>query len=143
MSSTIRNTRLRRRSRSSRSNILAAKVLEETRVLASVSSSASERIGLAGMTEVRRAGGVGVAVGAREDLARGCAADHVPGVLEHVALRQDLSARIDLERVATALIPVVVDGVEQCVAADFGGASRGVVDVVALEGDEVVGSGEV
>lgn len=34
-------------------------------------------------------------------------------------------------------VPVVVHGVEEGVAADFGRAAGGVVDVVSFEGDEV------
>lgn len=95
------------------------------------------------MPEVRRASGVRVGVGAGEDLAGDGAVDHVAGVLEHVALGEDLSARVDLEQVPAALVPVVVDGVQERVACDLGGAARGVKNVVALEGHEVVGAGEV
>lgn len=38
-------------------------------------------------------------------------------------------------------VEVVVYGVEEGVAADFGGAARGVVDVIFLQGDEVGGTG--
>ena len=40
-------------------------------------------------------------------------------------------------------VEVVVDGVEDGVASDLGGAAGGMVDVVALEGDHVVAAGEV
>jgi hypothetical protein len=39
--------------------------------------------------------------------------------------------------------PVVVDSVENSIALDLGRTTRGVVDVVALESDHVVGAGEV
>lgn len=39
--------------------------------------------------------------------------------------------------------PVVVDGVEDGVALNLGGTARGVVNVVALESNHVVGPGEV
>ena len=44
---------------------------------------------------------------------------------------------------AAVVVEVVVDGVQERVALDLGGAAGGVVDVVALEGDEVGGSVEV
>ena len=40
-------------------------------------------------------------------------------------------------------VEVVVDGVEEGVTSNLGRAAGGVVDVVALEGDHVVGTGEV
>lgn len=44
---------------------------------------------------------------------------------------------------AAVVVPVVVDGVEDGVALDFGGAAGGRVDVVVFEGDHVVRAGEV
>lgn len=40
-------------------------------------------------------------------------------------------------------LPVVVDSVKNSVALDLGRTARGVVNVVALESDHVVGAGEV
>jgi hypothetical protein len=59
-------------------------------------------------------------------------------ILEDVTLSEDLCAGIDFEGVLAVCVEVVVHGVEESVAADLGGAARGVVDVVLLEGDEVV-----
>lgn len=44
---------------------------------------------------------------------------------------------------ARVLFPVVVDGVQERVAADFGRAPGGVVDVVSFEGDGVLRAREV
>ena len=65
-------------------------------------------------------------------------------VAEHVALSQNLSACVAVvECVAGVVLPQVVHGVHDGVAADLGGASAGVVDVVALEGDHVGAASEV
>ena len=64
-------------------------------------------------------------------------------VLENVALGDNLGTSIGLKGVARVGVEVVVDGVEKGVAGDLGGAARGVVDVVALESDKVVATGEV
>lgn len=40
-------------------------------------------------------------------------------------------------------IPVIVDGMEERVTTNLGTATRGVVDVVALHGDEIVGPSEI
>jgi hypothetical protein len=65
-------------------------------------------------------------------------------VVEDVTLRQNLSARgAVVEGVAGVVLPQVVHGVEDGVAADLGRAAAGVVDVVALQGDLVVGAGGV
>lgn len=44
---------------------------------------------------------------------------------------------------ARVIVPVVVNGVKDRVGLDFGGATRGLVDVVVFEGDFVVGAVEV
>ena len=62
-------------------------------------------------------------------------------VLENVSLGNDVAASVHLEGVAAVGVEVVVDGVEEGVSGDFGGAARGVVDVVLLEGYEVGGAG--
>lgn len=81
-------------------------------------------------------------------------------VLEHVALGEDHAARTDFEGVAGGVVPVIIDlkqlsthglkeegertyCVKQSVALDLGAATTKVVDVVALEGDEVARAIEV
>lgn len=44
---------------------------------------------------------------------------------------------------AVNVVPVIVHCVQDSIALDLGRATRSVVDVVALEGDHVVGAGEV
>lgn len=58
-------------------------------------------------------------------------------VLEYVAFGNDVAAGIDFEGVSAVGVEVVVYGMEEGVSGDFGGAARGVVDVVLLEGDKV------
>lgn len=63
-------------------------------------------------------------------------------MIEGAAFDQDVGV-FACECVAGVKAPVVVDGVEKGAAVDFGGAARGMVDVVVLEGDLVVCAGEV
>lgn len=44
---------------------------------------------------------------------------------------------------AAVVVPVVVDGVQKGVALDLGATAGGVIDVVALHGNQIVGSIEV
>lgn len=63
---------------------------------------------------------------------------------EDVALGEDLAAGgAVVEGVARVVLPQVVDGVQHGVAADLGRAAARVVDVVALQGDLVVGASGV
>jgi hypothetical protein len=64
-------------------------------------------------------------------------------VLEDVALSQNLGARVGLECVLAVGVEVVVDSVKECVTTDLGAAAGSVVDVVLLEGDKVVATGQV
>jgi hypothetical protein len=62
---------------------------------------------------------------------------------ERIALSEDLSTSGDLEGMAGVVLPVVVDGMQDGVASNLGSATRSAVDVVALEGDGVLGASEV
>ena len=119
-------------------DVLAAEAGEDARVGAVEGARAAEAVDLAGVAERARAGGVGAGVGAGEELAGGgVGVERGLDVLEDVALGDGLAARVDLEGVAGVVVPVVVDGVEEGVAGDLGGAAGGVEDVVVLEGDEL------
>ncbi|CAH0057350.1 unnamed protein product [Clonostachys solani] len=122
-----------------RRDILAVEVGEEASISARKLARASVAVDLAGVAEVGGAGRVGGAVGAGEHLAGTSRLDGSDDVLEHVALGDNHGARVDLERVAVVVVPVVVDGVEEGVATDLGAAAGGVVDVVVLEGDQLGG----
>ena len=123
---------------SSRSDILALEVGQEVGVAARKGARASEAVDLASVAEVRRADGVSRGARAGEELAGEAGGlDRSNDVLEDVALGDGLAARVDLEGVAGVVVPVVVDGVEEGVAGDLGGAAGGVEDVVVLEGDEL------
>lgn len=95
------------------------------------------------MAQVRLALGIRRRASRRVHFAREPGLHGGHDVLEHVAFGDDLGARVGLEGVAGVGVEVVVDCVQEGVASDFGGATRGVVDVVLLEGDHVVGAGEV
>lgn len=67
-----------------------------------------------------------------------------PHAVEDVSLSDNLGSRLDdVERVTVDLVPVVVERVEEDGTADLGGPSRGVVNVVAVEGDEVARAEEI
>lgn len=59
-------------------------------------------------------------------------------VLEDIALGENLGTGLVIESVAGVLSPEVVDGMEKGVSTKLGAAAAGVVDVVALQGDEIV-----
>jgi hypothetical protein len=123
--------------RGRRSDILAGKVGEETRVSAAQRTGAAEAVDLAGVSQGAGASGVGARVGAAEELASAVGVDRVDDVLEDVALGDDLAAGVDLEGMALDVVPVVVDGVEESVSGNLGAATGGVVDVVVLECDKL------
>lgn len=123
-------------------NRLALEVAHEVSVGATESARAAKRVELAGVAEVSAAHGVGRRGRAAEEFA---AVSEKRGdyVLEDVALGDDHTAGAVVEGVARVGIEVVVDSVDERVSANLGGAARSVVDVVALQGDEVAGTGEV
>jgi hypothetical protein len=124
----------------SRSNVLALEVGEEAGVSSSKGARAAVGVLLAVVAEVGLASGeVG---GGSEDLAGKARLGGSIDVLEHVTLSENLGARVSLKSVSDG-VEVVVDGVEEGVAGNLGRATRGVVDVVVLEGDGVGGTGEV
>lgn len=93
------------------------------------------------MSQVRRALRVGGGVWATEEIAS-VGQERSDDILEDVALGHDVAGG-DVKGVSGDGVPVVVDCVQQGVASDLGSATRGVVDVVALQGDQVVGASEV
>lgn len=70
---------------------------------------AAESVELAGSAEIGRADGVGVGVGGSEESAADGGLHHDVDVLEDVALRENVTARADLEGVPGVVVPVVVD----------------------------------
>ena len=64
-------------------------------------------------------------------------------VLKHVSLGYHHPASPVIERVARVGVEIVVNSVQQRVAVHLGAAAGGVVDVVSLHGDEVLGAREV
>jgi len=133
------------RSSSSGSNVLALEVGQEASGTHAVEGTrAAESVHLASAAQRGRACGVGRGARSGEDLSTGGArVDGRDDILESVALSDDGSASADLKGVAAVGVPVVVNGVEESVAGNLGAATAGVVDVVALKGDHVVGAGEV
>lgn len=90
------------------------------------------------MANTAGAGSVGGSIRAGKDGAGGSLLDSSLDVLEEVALCENLGLVAGLEGVAGVVGPVVVDGVEDGVSGDFGGAAGGLGDVVVLHGDHLV-----
>lgn len=129
------------RRRAGAGNVLARKVGQEASGGLAQSTAGAKDVDLARAAQRRRAAGAVRGRGHAEHLAgeRG-GLDLNGDILEDVALGQDVGAGADLEGVAggCVVVPVVVDGVQQRVAANLGGAARHVVDVVVLEGNQVL-----
>ena len=126
--------------RPSASNALPLKVAQERRVRSPQRTRATKGVNLAHMSQRRTANRIRPRTRAAEKLP-GVTQQRGIHILEHVALRHDV--RPVVESVTRVGVEVVVHGVQQGVAADLGGAPRGVVDVVALEGNQVVGARQV
>lgn len=121
-------------------DVLALEAGEEAGVSAGKGARGAVGVHLAVVAEVCLAGSVVGAGG--EDLARETGLGGRIDVLENIALGENVGTGVSLEGVGDG-VEVVVNGVEQSVACNLGGAARGVVDVVVLEGDGVGGAGEV
>lgn len=122
---------------SSRSNVLALKVRQETLIRLAESTGRSKSVDLAITSEVGGANLVNASARRSEQLSINGRLNNSIDVLENVALGEDVTTGTDLECVAGVVVPVVVDGVQESVTLDLGATSTGVVDVVALQGDEV------
>lgn len=131
------NTSHNRSVSSSRSNILALKVDQERLIRLRKGTRGSKSIDLAHTTQVSRADLVSGSIRGSEKLSINRRLNNSINVLENVALSQDVTTRTDLERVAAVVVPVVVHSVQESVALHLGASAAGVVDVVALHGDQV------
>lgn len=100
---------------------------------------------MARSTQIRRASCIGRRARTGKVLPLGIGLKNRRHILEYATLDKDVAARVNLKGVprGRVVVPVVVDGVQKGVAGNFGTAAREVVDVVGLEGDEVVGAVEV
>lgn len=114
-----------------------------------VSTIEGSRVGRVGVGDARAAeSGLARRIG-RGDRVQGASQagglDGGGAAVEVVALGQDGSTIADLEVVTGGGTEVVVDGVQQgsALTADLGTAARGVVNIVALQGDAVRSSREV
>jgi hypothetical protein len=132
---------LRASSSAGSSDVLTLEAREHAGVRAGQSARGTVGVHLAVVAEVRLARRV--VAGRSKDLASKASLGSGNNVLEDVALSDDLGASVGLEGVLGVGVEVVVDSVEEGVAGDLGRAAGGVVDVVALHGDEVVGAGQV
>jgi hypothetical protein len=126
-------------SRDSSSNVLAGEAAENAAVGAGHSARAAVGVSLA----VAAKGALASSTTGGKDLAGETSLRGLLDVLESVALSDNLGTGVGLESVARVGIEVVADGVEERVTSNLGRATRGVVDVVALESDHVVAAGEV
>lgn len=121
----------------SSSDVLALKVGQETLIRLAESTRRAKSVNLANTSKVSRANLVGGSIGRSEELSINGGLSNNIDVLENVALSEDVTTGTNLEGVAGVVVPVVVDSVQESVTLDLGATTAGVVDVVALEGDEV------
>ena len=64
-------------------------------------------------------------------------------ILKDVAFSNNHTTSSIVKGMTRVRVPVVVDGMEERIATDLGTAARGVVDVVTLHRDQIVGSGQI
>lgn len=115
--------RVDRRVSGRRGNVLALEVGQEISRAAREGSRAPKAVDLASVAEIGGAGRVGAGAWAGEELAGEAGLDGCSDVLEDVALGHNLGASADLEGMTGIIVPVVVDCVEEGVAADLGGTA--------------------
>lgn len=120
-------------------NSVLANLAQNTAVSASERARASERVSNTSAAESRLASRVVLGRGIERS---SVVLDGGLDVLEDGALDQSVGV-LALEGVALDVVPVVVGHVHGGTAAELGGATAGVVDVVVLEGDGVAGASEV
>ena len=127
----------------SRGNVLAREIGQEVSVGLAEGTAGSEAVDLTDAAKGGGAGGSRAGGGDGEELAINGGLNGGTNDLENVALGQNVTTRADLESVAAVVVPVVVDSVQKSVALNLGATTRGVVDVVTLQSDQVAGSIEV
>ena len=120
-------------------NGVLANLAQNTAVSALERARAGERVGNAGATKSRLAGGVGLGRGVESS---SVVLDGSLDVLKHGALDESVGI-LTLEGVTLDVVPVVVGHVHGGATAELGGAAASVVNVVVLEGDGVALAGEV
>lgn len=122
------------------SDVLSGEVGEERGGTRAEGTGIDETVDLAVVSEVLGASSVRGGGWGSEEFTSNWGLSNNWDVLKNVALSDDVSTGTDFERVSGVVVPVVVDSVEDGVTLNLGGSSRGVVDVVTLHGDHVVGS---
>lgn len=127
-----------------RSHILALEVDEESLIRLVEGTRAAKGIELARVSEIGRTDLVRIGIGRGEQVASQAAGlNGGIDVLEDIALSENRGTSSNLKSVTGRVIPVVVDGVKERVAADLRAASAKVVDVVTLQRDHVVAAVQI
>lgn len=151
-----------------RSDVLAFEVGEEVGVGLVEGARASESVDFTDTAKVGRADLIRRSAGRGEGLTLNRVLSNNRDVLENITLSKNVTALTDLECVAGVVVPVVVNldiistspigpskqvsgtsenretySVENSVSLDLGATATGVVDVVALQGNQVAGTVEV
>lgn len=124
----------------SRSDVLARELGDDSGISLAERARAAEGVNLASTAEDRFALSVGSGIRGAEELTADGGLNGGIDVLESVTLGKDVAARADLEGVTLNVVEVVVDGMEEGIALNLGHTAGGVVEVVTLHGDHVVGS---
>jgi hypothetical protein len=117
---------------------LSTERAEEARIGTRQRTGVIVLVNLANVTNIAGASSVGGSIRAGKDGTGRSLLDSGLDVLEEVSLGENLGFVAGLEGVAGVVGPVVVDGVEDGVSGDLGGAAGGLGDVVVLHGDHLV-----
>ena len=136
----VSNIRARRRSTR---NSLSLEVDQEIRLGTTEASTATKGVKLASVSKIGLAYTIGARTRRREQLPLVVEQRRVD-ILENIALSNDHTASFNIKRMARIAVEVVVHRMKQRVSlsTDLRAAARGVVDVVALHGDEVAAAEE-
>lgn len=126
-----------------RRNILAAEARQHPSVCTSQLLRAYISIHLAITAKVLLALCIRASIARRINLASKTGLHRLFNILEDIAFSNNLRTRIGFKCMTTVGVEVVVHSVQDGVSSDLGGATRCVVDVVALQRDHVVAAGEV
>lgn len=123
-------------------NRLALEVAEERSVRSPKRAGAAKSIQLTSMSKVVAASSVGARRRATKELSR-IAEQRSLHILERIALGNDHPTSTIVESVTSVGVEIVVDCVKECVATDLGAAAGGMVDIVTLHSDQILGACQV
>jgi len=118
---------------------IAAELAQDVNISAFKSSRARQNIG--GASTTQGAGASRWVFGSKE-LSGNIRINGATDAIKDIAFCENICTRIDLKCMPSGIdiAPVVIDRMQNCFPAYFGTAARGVVDIISLERDLVVGA---